>query len=231
MELYREAIRSAAVDLSALPRPASGGTLVGKSAWKAVLDLRRAFDEVGVPYFFAAGTALGFVRQDGPLSADGDIDLGVFDGDFDRERLVEHFDADSAFELDLHPRSRKIGLRHRAGAPIDIFPFYRDGDHVYHDGVFVRWRNSPFAVEQRLVRGVELPVPAPVYEYLTENYGDWRTPNSDFDAFTDDAPNVEVTWKDYLRLHHMRRAYTALSSGERDKATADLSVAGETGLL
>lgn len=228
--VLRQAIELAVADPAQLPG-SSAQSLAGKLAWGAILDLRRAFEDLGVPYFFAAGTALGFVRSGGPLSADSDIDIGVLDADFDRERLLEYFTADRMFEIDVHPHSRKIGLRHRAGAPIDIFPFYADGDRVYHDGVFVRWCNTPFSVEDIDVRGVRLPVPSPSEQYLTENYGDWRTPNSAFDAFTDDAPNVEVTWKDYLRLHYMRRAYGSLAKGDKVAAARNLDSADERHLL
>ena len=125
--------------------------------------------------------------------------------------MIELFTRDPRFDLDLHPQTQKVGLRHRGGAPIDIFRFYREGDVIWHDGVFVRWRNSPFTVARRDVGGQALPLPADPERYLTENYGDWRTPDPQFDAFTDDAPNLEVTWPEYQRMHLLRRAYERLA--------------------
>lgn len=231
VELYAKAMRLV-LDGAEMGSPIVDSKLEGKGAWTAFEDLHKALDGAGVPYFIAAGTALGLVREGRPLSADNDIDVGVFDEDFDREALVALFAKNPMFDFDVvHPQTKKVGLRHRGGSPIDIFRFYRDGDLVYHDAVFVRWGNSPFEVERRDIRGLDLPLPADADTYLTENYGDWRTPYPGFDAFFDgDAPNVEVTWEDYLRLHFIRRGYKALSRGDRKAAAIEAERAGETEL-
>jgi hypothetical protein len=231
VDLYRRAI-TLVLDGADLGGPIVDSKLEGKGAWTAFEDLHQALDGAGVPYFIAAGTALGLVREGRPLSADNDIDVGVFDEDFDRDALVELFAKHPRFDFDVvHPRTKKLGLRHRGGSPIDIFRFYRDGDLMYHDAVFVRWGNSPFEVSRRDIRGLDLPLPADPDTYLTENYGDWRTPYPGFDAFFDgDAPNVEVTWPDYMRLHFIRRGYKQLSKGNMSAAATELTRAGEPAL-
>ena len=209
------------------PAPAPARTrLAGLGAWQAVGDLGRALDRAGVPFFFAAGTALGLVRQGRPLAADGDIDAGIFAPDWDRDRLVALFTGDPRFDLDLHPQSGKVGLRHRGGAPVDIFRFYPEGDRLWHDGVFVRWHNSPFRVARQEVGGLALPLPADPDRYLTECYGDWRTPWPGFDAFTEDAPNLEITWPAYHRVHLLRRGFERLAAGDRAGAGRELGRAG-----
>lgn len=222
---YREAI-TLLRDAPAPPRPATT-RLAGLGAAHAIRDLCRALDSAGVPFFFAAGTALGLVRQGRPLGADNDLDVGIFDDDWDRDALIEVFTADPRFDLDLHPQTRKVGLRHRGGAPVDIFPFYEQDGSVWHDGVFVRWHNSPFTVARQRIGGVDLPLPADPERYLTENYGDWRTPFPGFDAFTDDAPNLEVTRPEYQRLHFVRRAYERLTAGDRAAARQELQRASD----
>ncbi len=228
IDLYRRAIRLL-MGGAKLASPISEPKLEGKSAWSAFEDLHEALDGAGVPYFIAAGTALGLTREGRPLSADNDIDVGVFEDDFDQTALEELFAKHPRFDFDVvHPHTKKVGLRHRGGSPIDIFRFYRDGEKVYHDAVFVRWGNSPFEVERREINGLKLPLPADADTYLTENYGDWRTPNSNFDAFIgSDAPNVETTWPEYLNLHFVRRAYKKLSRGEYEAAAAELRSADE----
>lgn len=212
--------------------PIVDSSLEGKSPWSAFEDLHHALDGAGVPYFIAAGTALGLERQGRPLSADNDIDVGVFDEDFDQEALIKLFATNPRFDFDVvHPHTKKVGLKHRGGSPIDIFRFYRDGEKVYHDAVFVRWGNSPFEIQRREFGGLNLPLPATIDGYLTENYGDWRTPYPGFDAFDgQDAPNVETTWPEYLKLHYIRRGYKKLSNGDRAGAAADLQSAGEDAL-
>ena len=202
-------------------------TLAGLGGRRALEDLCRVLDGAGVRFFFAAGTALGLVREGRLLGADNDIDIGVFDTDWDRPALLRLFQQDPAFDLDEHPQTQKIGLRHRGGSPIDIFRFYRQDGRVWHDGVFVRWWNTPFEVERREVAGLSVPLPADAHRYLAENYGEsWSTPWPGFDAFTEDAPNLEVTWPEYQQVHLLRRAYQAMAAGDRLAAERELQRVG-----
>jgi tetratricopeptide (TPR) repeat protein len=203
--------------------------LEGKGAWSAIADITDVLDKAEIPFFFAAGTALGLVREGRPLALDGDIDVGVFESDWDRDAFIDLFRHDPRFTLDPNPMSKKVGLKHRGGSPIDIFRYYEEGGKVWHDGVFVRWDNSPFVVERREINGLKLPVPEDADVYLTENYGDWRVPNPGYDVFTE-APNFHVHWPEYAHMHLLRRAFRALRSGERSDAIADLTTAGESAL-
>jgi tetratricopeptide (TPR) repeat protein len=223
---YRRAIEVLLTSGGRAPQPAVT-RLGGLGARQAIRDLCRVLDRAGVPFFFAAGTALGLVREGRPLGADGDIDVGLFEADWDRERLIALFARDPQFDLDLHPQSDKVGLRHRGGSPVDIFRFYRQDGRLWHDGVFVRWHNSPFRVARRRVGGADLPLPEEPDRYLTESYGDWRRPFPGFDAFTDDAPNLVVTWSEYQRMHLIRRGCQFLATGDRAGAVRELRRAGE----
>lgn len=227
IELYRLAFRALMDGDRPAPRVKTA-TLEGRDAWGAIKDLTELLDQAGVPFFFAAGTALGLVREGGPLGADGDIDFGILDEDWDRDQLVRVFNGHPRFSVDArHPHTDKVPLTHRGGSPIDVFRFYREGDKIWHDAVFVRWGNSPFGIERLQLRGLALPVPTNADRYLTENYGDWHTPNPGFDAFTSEAPNCAVIWPEYGRFHHVRRAYRRWAVGDRIGAAAELQLAGE----
>jgi hypothetical protein len=92
----------------------------------------------------------------------------------------------------------------------------------------VRWHNSSFPVVRQRIGGRSVPLPADPERYLTENYGDdWRTPWPGMDPFTDDAPNLEVTWPEYQRVHLLRRGYERLAAGDRAAASRELRRAGE----
>ena len=230
IELYSEAMERM-VGREQTPTEVKDTRLEGKGAWQAIEDLTMVLDTAGVPFFFAAGTALGLVREGRPLALDGDIDVGVLDRDWDREALVELFRSHPRFDFDIvHPRTKKLGLKHRGGSPVDIFRFYEEAGELWHDAVFVRWHNQPFTVERRTLHGIDVPVPAEADRYLTENYGDWQTPWPGFDAFTDDAPNVETTWPEYLALHQVRRAYKRLTAGDLAGALEELRRAGHDDL-
>ena len=226
IELYRRAIATLR-ESRQRPEGAARTRLAGLGAHVAIDDLSRALDGAGVPFFLAAGTVLGLVREGQPLGGDGDIDVGIFADEWDRDALIDLFRRDPQFDLDLHPQSTKIGLRHRGGAPIDIFRFYGEGDRVWHDGVFVRWHNAPFDVVRRDFGALNVPVPEDADRYLTDNYGDWRTPDSSFDAFLD-APNLDITWPEYHRSHLLRRAYELMATGDVGGAESMLLRADRT---
>jgi hypothetical protein len=204
--------------------PIEEAQLRGSGAAEVVRDLVGLLDRAGVPFFLAAGTALGYVREGGPLGHDADIDVGVLDAHWDRGALLDLFDAHPRFRPDpVHPTSQKLALKHRGGAPVDVFRFYLDGERIHHDGTFVRWWNTPFGVHRIPARaGGTVPVPTPADRYLTESYGDWRVPDPGFDAFLD-GPNVEVTWPAYRDLYLLRRAYARASTGDLGASREDVA--------
>lgn len=204
--------------------------LAGRGSWHAIADIRQLLDDAGVPFFFAAGTALGFERVGRPLSDDGDIDVGIHAEHFDPEKLTALVSEHPRFIVDPHPLSKKVHMRHRGGCPVDFFRYYDEGEYVWHDGVFVRWWNTPFEIERREFEGLSIPLPSEPDRYLTENYADWRTPNPEFDSFTDEAPNCTVHWDEYHKLHFMRRAFKAMVAQDRVAAAADLRNAGHDDL-
>ena len=228
IELFGKAIT--AVRHGVEPPEHSTTRLAGRGAWRAVQDICRMLDDAGIPFFFAAGTALGFERVGRPLSDDGDIDVGILEQDFDAERLTALVAEHPMFLIDPHPLSSKVHMRHRGGSPVDFFRYYTEDGKMWHDGVFVRWWNTPFEVERRRFNGLNIPLPTNPDRYLTENYANWRIPNADFDSFTDEAPNCTVHWEHYQQLHFMRRAFRAATAKDFATAAAELRSAGETAL-
>ncbi|UYO00442.1 MAG: hypothetical protein KIT02_04285 [Devosia sp.] len=190
---------------------------LGPAGLTALEDAAETLNAAGIRFFAAAGTALGIVREGAPLKHDVDIDIGIFEEDFDRQRLTDIFLIDPRFWPDApHDKSPKIGLKHKSGASIDLFLFRKEGDAYYHDGVFVRWRNDIFELEPRKVGRATVKIPANADHYLTENYGDWRVPDKTFDAFVS-GPNREITWPDYYGVHLLRAAFIAYTNGNMEK--------------
>jgi hypothetical protein len=196
--------------------------LEGKNGLSVIRDITDVLRQAETPFFLAAGTALGIVRNGRPLDHDNDIDIGISEEHWNREKLIEIFRSHPRFDFDPpHPKSTKIGLVHRGGAAVDIFRFYKEGESIYHDAVFVRWKNSPFNVVECHTASLDYFLPEEEDRYLSENYGDWRIPERTFDAFVD-APNVEVTWPEYFLAHRMRRAYKYVRALDLVKARDEL---------
>jgi hypothetical protein len=210
-----EAILSGAPTTEVTKKPISAQGL------DALRDAVRVLDEAKIPHFAAAGTALGIVREGRPLAHDLDIDIGIFDEYFDAGKIRNAFAKDAAFVLDTpHPKNPKIGVTHRGGVSVDIFRYYSEGDKIYHNGVFVRWWNTPFSTERVDVHGFQVAIPVPKDRYLVENYGEnWAIPDKTFDAFVSGF-NREVIWPDYYAVHELRVLYFALRAKNREKVRA-----------
>ena len=198
--------------------------LTGKNSMEVIADVKDAFDEAGIPFFLCAGTVLGIVREGKPMEHDSDIDVGVWEDDWDPDKFAEVFTLHPKFKLDVpHPRNPKVSILHRSGISLDLFRFYEEDGHYWHNGVFVRWRNTPFSLRTIEVDGLKLKIPDPADKYLRENYGDWRTPVPGFDAFL--SSNTEVIWPEYLDYHLVRQAFKYACDGNLDRARENLQKA------
>jgi hypothetical protein len=166
-------------------------------AAEALLDLNQAFSRLGLKAFLISGTLLGLIREGRIIGWDKDIDVGVFSEDCPPD-LEDFFRRHERFHLGrVDLTTDRLRVIHANGTWIDIFPHYKEGDKLWHDGSATRWWNSPFSLKTMNFLGVEQYVPDDPELYLDENYGDWRTPSVNFDARLD-APNVQVADKEHF---------------------------------
>ncbi len=226
MDLYSKAILMEIAG-EGLGAPVKAKELTGKNSMKVIADVKEVLEGAGVPFFLCAGTVLGIVREGKPLEHDSDIDVGVWEQDWDPERFAEAFTLHPQFKLDVpHPRNPKVSILHRSGISLDLFRFYEEDAYYWHNGVFVRWGNTPFSLQTIEVEGLKLRIPDPAGKYLRENYGDWRTPVPGFDAFL--STNTEVIWPEYLDYHLVRQAFKYVCDGNLDRARKNLQKAEES---
>ncbi|RYF98149.1 MAG: hypothetical protein EON94_13655, partial [Caulobacteraceae bacterium] len=198
--------------------PAVRDRTLGQDGGRALVDVVRTLKAHGVPHFLAAGTALGAVRNGALLSFDTDIDIGIFEENFDKDRLVEMFSADPNFRIqDIDPINPKVGLQHWNGVMLDLFIYFRRDGKVWHSGTYTEWWNTPFDLKTVQLYGQPMSVPDPAELYLEECYADWRTPRPDFDAFFE-GPNAKVVWPAYFEAYLHRKAFELVSVGRLDLA-------------
>lgn len=160
------------------------------------------------PWYVVSGTFLGLHREGGFLAHDYDIDLGINAEDIDWDKLVETLRASPLliikkidYYIDVYTdqssqrRIRKlpsiIKLIHENGMQVDLFIHYTENERCWHGSSIHRWDNTPFALVERDLAGVSVFSPVDADLYLTENYGDWRTPITEFDCTTG-TPNLVV---------------------------------------
>lgn len=192
----------------------------GLQVLRDVLALRH---KLGIDIFVISGTFLGLHREGGFLAHDYDIDLGVFEVDY-HAGLVEELNQLDGFvnvsldypcfravEVDstVYKKSKTpslIKLHHNSGVQVDIFIHFEDGPVYWHGSSLHRWNNLKFGLVEREFFDLKVLAPFEADRYLTENYGDWRTPVKDFNCSTG-TPNVVISNSCKTYCYFLKRQY------------------------
>ena len=212
-----ELIKSLPVD-NKITKKTAGGTYsktFTADARVVLLAFSKLFPIENWKWYVVSGTFLGLVREKGFLSHDVDIDIGINIEDFDFQALIDVLSTTEDFvikkideQIEIQRQNDNkftfkkhlvlIKLIHKSGLAVDIFVHHKDGDVRWHGSCIHRWDNKEFVLTTRDLEGI--PVLAPDNEdlYLSENYGDWRTPKYDFNCTTD-TNNLVIT-KNFLSI-------------------------------
>ena len=175
----------------------------------ALADLASALPVDEWRWYVISGTFLGLVREGGFLAHDYDIDVGVTYDPEQAPRMIEALRAAPRFvvkkvddaQVVVEPQPGRyaverslalVKLIHENGINVDVFVHHREGDVLWHGSSIHRWENSAFDLAEYELAGVRVLGPVDADRYLTENYGDWRTPVTQFNSTTG-TPNLVIT--------------------------------------
>jgi hypothetical protein len=239
-------------------RPSSerAGDFSVDDARTALADLAAALPVQEWNWYVISGTFLGIVREGGFLAHDYDVDVGVtFDPEHPEvlDRLVAALErsphyvvkkiddheavvqtAPGRFAVERAPALVK--LIHDSGINVDVFVHHREGDRLWHGSSIHRWENSAFELTDYTLAEVPVLGPADADRYLTENYGDWRTPVTVFNCTTG-TPNLVIsrTFRSVAlfltRLAHFAHGDPAEYEKLRATLVADGMLRDEDGVL
>ncbi|MEP1945511.1 MAG: hypothetical protein ABJJ20_01720, partial [Lentilitoribacter sp.] len=183
-----------------------------ENAKKTLADFIALFPHDQLNWFLISGTFLGLIRENGFLSHDYDIDLGIFEDEIDINSIKDALLLSDKFVLKKYDYHRSglfkpeviaknpdipyiLKIIHETGIHIDLFVHYRDVQadppSYWHGSSLHKWNNSPFELTTYSFYGQEVLGPKDADRYLTENYGDWRTPVTIFNCTTD-TPNLAL---------------------------------------
>lgn len=221
-----------------LPTAPRTGDFPITDAKQTLSDFMDLFPVSTLRWFFVSGTFLGLIREKGFLSHDYDIDLGVFEDEIDIPTVItaitqsDHFvlkkydhHQSSLFQPDVVSGNPDIPyilkIVHVSGIHIDLFIHYRDmrsdPPSYWHGSSLHRWNNSAFTLIPYTFYDHEVLGPANADAYLTENYGDWRTPVTEFNCTTD-TPNLVLVPHPIAVVIFLKR-YVIARSQNRQNAT------------
>jgi len=149
-----------------------------ETADKLLEDWHDVCVALNIPHFLLFGTCLGFVRDQGYIKGDTDLDVGVL---CDSQQLKLLTEALAAKEI-VDSGRLIYNINYVRGVMLDVWWNFRELHLKYLE-----------KLDTILYEGIEYNVPSPVEDYLEFVYDDWRTPH-------------EKEFKDDVRLHsgHLR---------------------------
>jgi hypothetical protein len=150
-----------------------------------------ALDELSIPFFLSSGTCLGYLRENKFLDHDYDIDVGIFEIDYNPEIVNKMADkglflyrtlgdVKTGLELSFRLPGTSLGKN----AKIDIFLHYKTGDKIFWSSYIaplfkkkIKYQVSNFILKPVNFMDVVVNVPHPTVKYIREHYGDkWYIP-------------------------------------------------------
>ncbi len=205
--LYGRSLRKNA--LPSLEAKQSKTRISSELAVECLTQLKRLSLRTQARTFLMSGTFLGCVREQRILAHDYDLDIGVNLSDAGLPGLLAALEAHPDFHIESKIQiTNEMGMMNdwasgHAGKPwllkvlfkeiihTDFFVHVSHQGESFHGSLSNLWVNSDFTVAPRPFYGLEFDAPENAETYLTENYGDWRTPAKQFFCATD-TPNSRV---------------------------------------
>ncbi|MDA9224112.1 LicD family protein [Tateyamaria sp.] len=215
-----------------------------ESASRALADFATLFPNEKYPWYVISGTFLGLIRDGNFLPHDYDIDVGMnieavdvafvvkLVGD-SKNFFLSKYDRQPSLKLDANGSMSSteiptlLKLVHVSGLHVDLFFHYLDGNIRWHGSSVHRWENTEFQLAPYSLADVDLLGPADANRYLTENYGNWRIPVTDFNSSTG-TPNLKMAHNLESLVLFLRRYALAYQKGipEADERIEDLLLQG-----
>lgn len=209
-----------------------------ENAKQTLADFINLFPTNEVPWFLVSGTFLGLIRNKGFLPHDYDIDLGLFEEEADIPSIRQKILDSDRFVLKKYDHHRSsflappshskdkdvpyiLKIIHVSGVHIDLFIHYKDDDKsgsvVWHGSSLHRWENSSFELVEYDFYDWRVLGPANPDRYLSENYGDWKTPVTDFNCTTD-TPNLALVPHPIAVVTFLKRYVLSKTTNPADAA-------------
>jgi phosphorylcholine metabolism protein LicD len=163
-----------------------------ENAKRLLFELDDIMRSLEIPYFLYAGTCLGAVREKGFIKIDRDVDIAILEENFRPGEIIKSlFYNNFEYELIDHRHERKWNGKPYAikcskyDEHCDISSMMKKGKYRYSPShistpMFVHTAEFIEDTEPVVMYGRTFLVPKEYNRFLTEHYGDWRTPHTEF---------------------------------------------------
>ncbi len=167
-------------------------------AGESLKSINRILRERGLQPFLMSGVLLGYHREGALLAHDKDVDIGLigWDKQFEVAQALHStgnyqiswrdIKGQNTYLFDVYDLVNDV--------TIDFFFFHQHQDHFLHGidykyGFTQNLKFSLFELREVEFLGDIFYIPSNVEQNLTENYGDWRTPQSSY-VVTVESPAI-----------------------------------------
>lgn len=155
-------------------------------------DMKKILDANNQHFFLVCGTLLGQQRENDFISYDSDIDLGIIYSKYN-SKITDYIVKSGVFKLykvfGKTNNSLELTFIHKTNKLLDIFLYYpvNETESYYYCASFCgqcylkpekfyKWGNHIRGFTQVEFKNEIYNIPSNSDEFLTESYGDWRTP-------------------------------------------------------
>lgn len=164
-------------------------------AHENLMLLKQVLDSYNLNWGLAFGSLLGAVREHDFIDWDEDIDMYILKEEEEIFKNALWDLRDLGFEM-LRYERRGVYSLGRNGEYMDFYVLNKINDDLRQTGgggyIFEKYLQNRSEIE---FRGIKLMVPTEYDEYLTFQYGDWRTPVRFYN------PQMNLMKKIYLSLY------------------------------
>jgi phosphorylcholine metabolism protein LicD len=163
---------------------------IHKNLYNLLTEFSRLTNEIGIPFFATGGTLLGACRENGIISYDDDLDIGMITSDF--AKLSKNLRNFTKYNLYIEFSGKTLAHRvylkfpypSRYNVFIDIFEYKKqDGKFILSDEKQRRkWSNDYFfqselyPLKSYCFGNINILGPDCPYPYLERLYGFWTIP-------------------------------------------------------
>jgi phosphorylcholine metabolism protein LicD/GT2 family glycosyltransferase len=183
-------------------------------------------------YFLDGGTLLGAIRNNNFIDKDGDMDIGIFNSEWElvKENVIAHL-IKAGFTIDR--RNSQCFAVKKGGYHIDGWKFIeRDTDYFHYGwaGEFSFCKDTLDTLDKVVFMNREFTTPHNPKKYLKHLYGeDWQTPKSmnkpyDYPNYSDKSTSMRVFLKQVIDLLNQNEIRYTLLCGSLLGAYRDKNI-------